>query len=129
MTEQEKNIIMELRKQGLSFNDIAHKLSISVNTVKSFYRRSSSTNNQGVCAYCGNILMQTKGKRKKRFCTDKCRMLWWNAYRNELNIRDKSIIICCCCGTKFKAYTSAKRKYCSRDCYYKVRFGVNDYVR
>ena len=132
MTEQQKSDIIKLRKKGTAFSAIAEQLSLSINTVKSFYRRNSTADKQSMlptCKYCGKRLIQPYGKREKKYCSDKCRFLWWNGHRNELKKKTVCIGICFFCGVSFNAYKSAKRKYCCRDCYYKARYGVMQDVR
>ena len=127
MTEEQKSAIIKLRKMGTAFSSIAEQLSLSINTVKSFYRRNSITDKQSVlptCKYCGTRLIQPHGKREKKYCSDKCRFLWWNSHRSELKKKTVRVCICSFCGESFKAYRSENRKYCCRNCYYKARYGV-----
>lgn len=68
MTETEKQKINELRNQGLGYKTIAKKLSISVNTVKSYCQRHkvgvklpksiSSTENLHFCKCYGVAIEQ-----------------------------------------------------------------------
>ena len=86
MTEQQKSDIIKLRKKGTAFSAIAEQLSLSINTVKSFYRRNSTADKQSMlptCKYCGKRLIQPYGKREKKYCSDKCRFLWWNGHLVE----------------------------------------------
>ena len=39
MTEKQKSEIVKLRVKGMTYGDIADKLGVSINTVKSFYSR------------------------------------------------------------------------------------------
>lgn len=39
MTQEQKKEILILRKEGLKFREISEKLGISLNTVKSYWRR------------------------------------------------------------------------------------------
>ena len=39
MTEKQKSEIVKLRAKGMTYGDIADKLGVSINTVKSFYSR------------------------------------------------------------------------------------------
>ena len=67
MTEAQKQRIMELRKKGCVFADIAKELGISVNSVKSFYRRHTCTapvetpHSENLCKRCGAELVNTPG--------------------------------------------------------------------
>ena len=125
MTEQQKQRILQLRKQGATFSSIAEELSLSVNTVKSFFRRNivNSRSTLPICNYCGKPLIQPYGKKEKKYCSDKCRMLWWNAHRSDLKKKTVCTYVCAFCRKEFTSYKSTHRTYCSRDCYYKGRFG------
>ena len=109
MTEQQKSDIIKLRKKGTAFSAIAD---------------ADKQSMLPTCKYCGKRLIQPYGKREKKYCSDKCRFLWWNGHRNELKKKTVCIRICSFCGVSFKAYKSENRKYCCRDCYYKARYGV-----
>ena len=37
----------------------------------------------GSCLKCGNEIRSIKGKKKKRFCSDRCRWDWWNNHIKE----------------------------------------------
>ena len=130
MTKEQKALVVKLRDQGMTFAAIAEKLDISVNSVKSFYRRNgnapnmSNDENQLCCKECGKPIIQPFGTREKKFCSDKCRMLWWNTHRSEVKLKSADRCKCSCCGKVFQAY--AHRKFCSRDCYFKMRFGGGD---
>ena len=45
MTKEQKALVVKLRNQGMTFAAIAEKLNISVNSVKSFYRRNGNASN------------------------------------------------------------------------------------
>ena len=130
MTKEQKALVVKLRDQGMTFAAIAEKLDISVNSIKSFYRRNGNTSNasndknQLCCKECGKPIAQPFGTRVKKFCSDKCRMLWWNTHRSEVKLKSADRCKCSCCGKVFQAY--AHRKFCSRDCYFKMRFGGGD---
>ena len=57
------------------------------------------------------------------FLPDKCRMQWWKAHIKEVNRKAVYDFTCACCGQQFQAYGNDHRKYCSRACYIKARFG------
>ena len=92
MTESYKRKIEELWLQGYGSTKIADKLGINVNTVKSFCRRhglagdrqQEKINNLDIvvkeprCKCCGSSIAWKSGRKKKFFCSDSCRMKWWN---------------------------------------------------
>lgn len=110
MTEIEKSTIITMRAKGVGFSAIANELSLPLSTIKSFCRRYKDK-----CEFCGIEVEQTSGRKHKRFCSDSCRIKWWN-----LNRTGKEHI-CTGCGEHFTAIE--KRKYCCHKCYIKHRFG------
>ena len=135
MTEAEQNKITELRGMGLGYKAIAAKLGISRDMVRKFCKNNNlagfaaaaklnhaeMTAAGNVCPNCGKAIEQKKVGRPKKFCSDKCRLHWWNS-----NFRSHSFsvnIICAECGRSFTSSPNAKRKYCSHECYIKSRFG------
>lgn len=119
--------IKQLRQMGYSYKAIAEKLDVSINTVKSYCRRNNlgekNNANEGQCAMCGAALTHVPHKKKKKFCSDACRMKWWNENKHLINRKSKIELKCGMCGKVFSAYGKAERKYCSHDCYIKARFG------
>ena len=120
MTASEKQQITSMRYARLSYADISAKTGISVNTVKTFCRRNCLTDaelaEQSICMNCGCAI--TKGKyRPKKFCSDKCRMAWWNTHQDQVNRNAHYSFTCAHCGESFTVYGNAHRKFCSRACY------------
>ena len=125
MTPEQKEAITTLRADGLGYKAIAIRLSISVNSVKSFCQRqkvSYSKKDELQCELCGQTFEVESRTNNKRFCSKECRMKWWN--RNKRNIRRASQVEHSCqhCQKKFKAYIHEGRKFCSHQCYIKERF-------
>ncbi|PKK40485.1 hypothetical protein ABB02_00238 [Clostridiaceae bacterium JG1575] len=125
MTSTQKQQIEIFRGKGESYAAIAETLGISKNTVKSYCRRHNNNSpfaadpmqsTNGVCVNCGEPLIQTTGSKKKRFCSDKCRLDWWAAHPEAGNRKAVYHFVCPVCGTTFTAYGNAQRKYCSRAC-------------
>lgn len=123
MTEKQKADIIELRSKGLKYSDIADRLQLSINTVKSFYRRCKDTVSSAHCKCCGRPISQPLRTREKKFCSDECRMNWWNSHKDEINKKAVYHFKCESCGQEFQAYGNNHRKYCSRECYINMRFG------
>lgn len=128
--------IEELRRQGESYGSIAKQLGISVNTVKSYCQRNKLgavskkekplCNQQDTCNNCGKLLVHTLGAKKKRFCSDKCRMAWWAKHPEAINKKAIYRFICPTCKLEFQSYGNANRKYCSRSCFALARRALND---
>ncbi|MPM07614.1 hypothetical protein SDC9_53920 [bioreactor metagenome] len=126
MTNAQKSMIAEMRRQGCSYAKIAQSLSISENTIKTFCRRNRLAKdraaNTPVCKQCG-CSIEVKDKRKPRqFCSDKCRAAWWYANHKSPSKTEYSLI-CANCGQPFVSIGSKGRKYCSHRCYINARFG------
>jgi len=130
MTRTPKEKITQLRSEGLSYSKIAAAISISENTVKSFCRRNNlggiaaanpDKQDGRCCRQCGKVLSPSSQLKTKRFCSDRCRMAWWNAHPEA--VRRKAIykLTCAFCGREFESYGNKQRKYCSRACYGKSR--------
>jgi len=127
MTLLQKENIALLRGKGESYAKIATTLGMSENTVKSFCRRNNlgvkntthqpvAILNSDVCKNCAHPLAHIPKAKKKRFCSDKCRMAWWNSHPEAVNRKAVYRFRCMVCDTPFESYGNAHRKYCSRDC-------------
>ena len=138
MTEEQKEQIIKLRNKGYGYMRIAEALGISVNTIKSFCRRNNLTskyigkeqeeqkiNEDGeyLCLNCGVIVRQNPGRKTKKFCSDSCRMEWWNNNLDKVNRKAVYEFVCPHCKGNFSVYGNSKRKYCSHECYVFDRFG------
>jgi len=77
-----------------------------------------------ICQYCGNTLVNAKTGRRKRFCGPECRRKWWNANRDlvEQGEGSKYRFVCKNCGKEFVAYGNPNRKYCSHECFVSAQF-------
>lgn len=131
MNQHQKECIAALRAEGISYGKIADRLGVSINTVKSYCKRSLSgvtaDNNQQknhikeTCLRCGQTLMQTPGHRQKKFCSASCRHNWWLTHPGSTHRSAEHDCTCLCCGRIFRYYGNRPRKYCSRSCYQKQR--------
>lgn len=118
------NEIQRLRQEGYGYVRIAQMLGLSENSVKSFCRRhplptaDSRKQAEGTCPQCG-----TKVDNRRRFCSDACRIAWWNAHREHPNGKSQSRFVCMNCGESFMGYSSQNPKYCCHACYIAARYG------
>ena len=128
MTNGEKMLIAQQRRQGMGYTEIARKLGMSVNTVKSYCRRNSlgrdvTTSAEDVpdyiCRQCGKAFEQVAHRKKRRFCSDDCRLRWWHAHRDCGRNAIKRV--CPACQKEFA--TDRRQTYCSHACYIRARFG------
>lgn len=117
--------VVELRRRGNSYGDIAEATGTSRNTVKSICRRASildATDAVSGCEQCGVDLPE--GAKARRFCSTECRLAWWHTHPERLNRKAIYEFTCAHCGSPFTAYGNAGRKYCSHACYVRHRFGT-----
>lgn len=134
MTELQKQKIISLRRQGIGYLKIAQELGISQNTVKSYCRRNNLTKTDEItepkemsaetehfCLQCGAGVPQNEKRKLKKFCSDKCRMKWWNSHRDMVKHKNTAEVECPNCHRHFVAVNG--RKYCSHSCYIAHRFG------
>lgn len=130
MHEEQKQAVLALRSQGESYAEIAGCLNISQNTIKSFCRRSRirpspgisinpDKESPGICKNCGAPLSQMDGRRKKLFCSDRCRCTWWNKERRKKAYR----LTCQHCGRTFISLGNRRKMFCSKKCMGLARYG------
>ena len=135
MDSNQKQRIERLRTQGESYGSIAKQLGVSVNTIKSYCQRNNLGGRVGTscvgkqieqkfCKACGEKLNQVPGHKPRKFCSDICRMGWWNAHLEQVNKKAFYRITCAHCGLEFNSYGNRSRKYCSHPCYIYHRFGT-----
>ena len=68
------------------------------------------------CPQCGKYVKQLT-RHKRRFCSDRCRMKYWNSHPDLIERMAYYTITCQNCGVEFRCYGNAHRKFCSRACY------------
>ena len=130
MNDIQRKKIEEMRSKGCGYSEIAKALSISRDTIKTFCRRNNITvkrtdtpkDTSGTCPECGKALVQTPGRKQKRFCSPECRQKWWNAHQHQPGRKAVYEYVCPVCHTQFTAYGNNHRKYCSHECYVAARF-------
>lgn len=118
-TEKSKEIL-HYREQGLGYKKIAALTGYSLNTVKSVCRRNPN-GEEKLCLQCGAKLVRTPHYKEKKFCSDTCRMAWWNNHPESVNRKAIYHFTCAHCGQPFDSYGNDHRKYCSRACYAEAR--------
>lgn len=131
MTDNQKQLIREMRGSGLGYKKIARELDLPLGTVQSFCRRENITavepiiHDKNHCCYCGKTLIQMEKVKKRKFCSDECRVRWWTEHPCSKSSDSKSFHVAVCenCGKTFSVYGNAPRKYCSHECYVDARFG------
>lgn len=116
MTDLQKQKIEELQLAGYGYKKISTLLGLPQNNVKAYCSRHKP--DIPLCLNCGKLTPQPPHKRKKKFCSDKCRLSWWNKHPDKLRHRTERTVVCPVCGKEFKVHGSASRKYCSQACYH-----------
>jgi len=130
MTTDEKTTLSAYRQQGLGYKKIAQLMGLSVNTVKTYCKRNSlgatvaqtSNGADSVCKCCNAPLVQIPGRKPRTFCSDTCKVKWWNAHPEQVKHRSDRQVICGHCGKSFSVNQNSTRKYCSHACYIADRF-------
>lgn len=128
MTNEQKEQILEYKRHGFGYKKIGHLMGLSENTIKSFCKRNKLEEKQndvqdGICPCCGKPIPVSTGRKQRKFCSDKCRMKWWNEHLDRVNKKANYEFVCAYCKKPFTAYGNAHRKYCCHQCYIEDRFG------
>ena len=96
MTNEQKLKIKQLRQSGYGYATIAEALGLTKNQVSAFCRRNAlsgtkaETNTKekldaNCCRCCGKPLVQMPGRKPVKFCSDSCRVNWWNVHPEMVN--------------------------------------------
>lgn len=118
MTVEEKRKIIDLRNDGYGYKKIAKELNLPLSSIRYICEKGmTDTELIGTCKNCKKEIHSIKGKKRKRFCSDKCRLDWWNSHVKEVNKKAFYTLTCKYCGNEFISYGNKKRVYCSHDCY------------
>ncbi|WP_341931264.1 helix-turn-helix domain-containing protein [Streptococcus pluranimalium] len=139
MDNNQRRQIWQMRSQGYGYGTIAKAIGLSRDSVKKYCKRNPELWGYGQvaqqmlqervregthCLRCSQRLEIKPTGRPKKFCSDKCRKVWWEVHKDD---HDKTRIAyheltCQKCGRSFLAYANPNRKYCSHECYVDYRF-------
>ena len=134
MDDKQKEKIIKLRAKGKGYKTISNILGINVNTIKSFCKRKNINAETAsklleripiettFCDNCGREIKQMPKQKKKRFCSDECRIQWWNSHLDQVKRKAYYTFRCVHCGKVFQVYGDSRRRYCSHDCFIAARF-------
>ena len=122
MKKQDIKIIHEMLQQGKTSREISLAVGIPSSTIRSHVRNHPEIYGSKPCRNCGQIMVQPIGRKVKHFCSDKCRMAWWNNHREQIQKQAYYTLVCTHCGKEFESYGNQNRKFCSRDCYLNARY-------
>ena len=123
MTDSQKMKVSELMEQGFGYRAISSMLDLPLDTVKSWCRRH--TRGPKICRQCGGKITRIPHKREKKFCCDRCRMIWWNEHPQLKNTNVSYDHTCSGCGKGFKS-NRKNSVYCSWECYVNHRGDHHD---
>lgn len=76
MPVQTRMAIEQMRMDGHGPTQIARRLGLSVNTVKSHIQRHMKP--EARCPVCGKAIYPAPGRKQKKYCSDRCRSQFWN---------------------------------------------------
>ncbi len=116
MTANDKKRIQELREAGLTYKEIADETGIAFGTVKMFFQRQKDKPAVQRCEQCHSPLRQDVSRAGRRFCSDKCRVKWWETHPDKTKSAEQHQFTCTMCGKVF--FSRKPGKYCTRACYY-----------
>lgn len=121
MTDRDREDIRRYRQEGYGYRSIAKQLGVPVGTIRTYCLRHKEELEAPMpaavqCKMCGKPLVMTVGKKAKTFCSDACRMRWWNAHPEEVRRKAYYSFVCPQCGKPFMSYGNSNRKYCSHTC-------------
>ena len=130
--EQEEQIEF-LRKHGHGYRLIAAELGLDRDAVRYYCKthnlagiaKENHVQIAGIhCRQCGAKLTQAHTGRKRIFCSQKCKDIWWkiNGHLVPRPMGSREIIQCAYCGKQITAYKGKQRRYCSYECYIRDRF-------
>lgn len=137
MTLFQKEQVRRMRCEGKSYSIIAGCLGISENTIKSFSQRNNlggmNANSKAeqedigkevnnFCKNCCRLIEHRPSKKPRKFCSDECRIAWWNSHMDLVSQKSIYHLECMRCGKPFDSYGNKNRKYCTHACYIKDRF-------
>ena len=139
MTDYQKNKIAEFRRQGMGYKAIANVLGLTRDIVRGFCKRCGLDGNAAViqknidlkisagflCGFCSKPIKQPQRGRKRRFCSDECRRMWWKDNTDKCSPKETALykLTCTFCNKGFTSYGNRNRRYCCHECYIAHRFG------
>ncbi len=138
MTELQKKIILNMRKNGEGYKTIATAVGLSRDAVRTFCKTRNMTGfgsvaalnvderiqNGELCPNCCEPIKQPSKGRHKKFCSEECRRDWWKKHPEKTERKETAQykLKCTYCGKDFVSYGNKNRKYCSHYCYIHDRF-------
>jgi predicted nucleic acid-binding Zn ribbon protein len=138
VTEFQEQQIRLMREQGIGYKRIGARIGLSRDIVRNYcrsrelggYGKALSRNLEEQvmlgkkCLCCGKDIEQPDTGRPRKFCSEKCRRVWWKIHPERMQKRESAMypVTCARCGKEFLSYGNKGRKYCGHECYIKARF-------
>ena len=119
MTKDQESAIWDMVGEGYGYRRIAKLIGLPESTVRSHIKRRKLALETSVGVYCLNCMKPIFSQphhRQRKFCSDECRMDWWNAHREKVNHKSGQYLTCPVCKNEFHVYGTKQRVYCSREC-------------
>jgi len=79
--------ILELRDKGYGYKRIANELSLGRDHVRYRCKKKDKNPLGGICKNCGKEITSIEGKKRRVYCSDKCRYRWWNKVKESKIIK------------------------------------------
>ena len=120
MKTTQKELVIALRNQGMSYKAISEKLGVPESYARTICSRANRTSKSfpaGLCKECGAELVRTDGAKPKQFCSDTCRYRW----HNRLKLQKPYLCYCEECGAEFVSHGYPGKRFCSRECQTQAR--------
>lgn len=81
MTDQQKHAIESLRKEGLSYRQIAEEVGATPACIKTYFHRKRIRDATRLCEQCHKPIITTVNRSNRRFCSTECKSRWWYQQR------------------------------------------------
>lgn len=92
MTDQQKSEIESLRKEGLSYRQIAEKVGATSASIKTYFHRKRIRDATRLCEQCHKPIITTVNRSNCRFCSTECKSRWWYQQRTGRVVQPSSKI-------------------------------------
>ena len=89
MKRREAEKIAQMVLFGMTPSKIAAEMGKPLSTIKSHIRRHPIIPPEPKCLWCGVPVVQPEGRKQKKFCSDRCRMQYWNNRRKEESTHER----------------------------------------
>ena len=116
----QKEQVRRMRCEGTSYLKIAVCLGISENTINHCQRNNIGGMNvtlkveqadtrkeaNNYCKNCDKSIEQQPGRKPRKFCSDECRITWWNSHMDMVSQKSIYYSECKGCRKPFDSYVN-----------------------